>query len=747
MPLVINITKKVFLFLTLTVLIVGPFATLISQSSAAGTPEQECEISGGTWNTQDDRCVSNAPANNFFDTAAPNGIREDIGCSSAGGWATCLSWIVYWIGPGLASLIAGLAAHFFDIVTHLSLDSNAYALDFLSMAWETVRDLANIAFIFILIYIAITIMLEADSANAMKMLATLVVMAVLVNFSFFITRVVIDGGNILGVQFYNRISADSLSKQDLSGRSTSGVKDLTSPILNTVAPQKLFNEPTFRAWATQPGVWGLTILITLSFLFISIAIIYWILAFAFLQAGIKFLLRTVGLWFVIIAAPLAFAARVLTNNKVARGWYDKWQYSLVSFSLYPAVFLFVYWIIATVSKAITGDNIYTSIFSGLSNTANQTIGFTLLLAITDVFIRMGIVIAMLYYGMKATDAIVMEGGTMASTITNKVRGFTTGAAKKVATKTYSGAKYVGGSAVGYGYRKSVGKWANDLDESLKTSRKANQDTFYGRMAYRARKKVLEPAADVRFGGVKSYTELHDYKEKRAVDQSKNIRDIENTEKTLRTEERIKLEERQVLAAVGTPGVTWGAKDTARLADLQKDKEKDEQRINELSTREIETIDPKALATIAAVLKENQIKKIESSNHFNEKEKETIIKEYHEKSPDAPQQKATKELELLKKIHAALKHPTVAPALQQNIVKKISSGENISGKDIKEVLEELDDKITAMDATIQAKGSGKGGAKAEERAELGNLKRLKSHIETLDAQRAKTPEGQVKTKKP
>ena len=115
--------------------------------------------------------------------------------------------VVYYVGPGLATPFAWVGAAFFSIVVQLSLTSSAYALDFLAQGWTVVRDLANMTFIFILIFIALTIMFRAGTPGTIKTLATVVVVALLVNFSFFFTRVVIDAGNLLAVQFYNAIEA------------------------------------------------------------------------------------------------------------------------------------------------------------------------------------------------------------------------------------------------------------------------------------------------------------------------------------------------------------------------------------------------------------------------------------------------------------------------------------------------------------------------------------------------------------
>src|SRR6185369_3602202 len=105
---------------------------------------------------------------------------------------------------------AYVAAYFFDWSISLSLNGTAYALDFVSQGWTTARDIGNMAFLFILLYIAFKIMFEAETNETVHMLVVVIVIALLVNFSFFFTRLAIDAGNILAIQFYNAIDAPSI---------------------------------------------------------------------------------------------------------------------------------------------------------------------------------------------------------------------------------------------------------------------------------------------------------------------------------------------------------------------------------------------------------------------------------------------------------------------------------------------------------------------------------------------------------
>ena len=72
--------------------------------------------------------------------------------------------------------------------------------------WGISRDIVNMFLIFILLYIAIATILQVSGYGAKELLATLIVIAFLVNFSLVITKMIIDASNVLAVGFYNAFS-------------------------------------------------------------------------------------------------------------------------------------------------------------------------------------------------------------------------------------------------------------------------------------------------------------------------------------------------------------------------------------------------------------------------------------------------------------------------------------------------------------------------------------------------------------
>jgi hypothetical protein len=320
--------KQFCITAALMLIVFSPFSQLVSTAHAEPGPTAANPA-------LDSRA---APSNNP-DPAATNpnsqqlGVGVDnsskFGCDLSTAWsagtgntfAICLTNVVYIFTVGIGSGFAYVAAYFFDWAIQLSLNSAAYTLTFISQGWTTARDIANMAFLFILLYIAFVVMFQADTVGTVQMLIVVVVIALLVNFSFFFTRLAIDAGNILAIQFYNAIQAPSIDSTvqsqnpsfarvgtiEASFGSALGAgntKDLTASIMGMLQLQNLFNTDSFRAFIGDGKSSGFMVTtIALSFLYIAAAIMFWLLTVAFVANGVKFLVRIVVLWFLIIASP------------------------------------------------------------------------------------------------------------------------------------------------------------------------------------------------------------------------------------------------------------------------------------------------------------------------------------------------------------------------------------------------------------------------------------------------------------
>ncbi len=378
-------------------------------------------------------------------------------------WAICFSNVVYVFTVGLMSIFAYIGAFVFDTAIQITLQSVTYSQYFLTQSWAAVRDLANMIFIFLLVYLAITVILQAETQGTMKMLAGIIIAALLINFSFFFTRLVIDGGNLLALQFYNAIEAPSLteSAQNSTGvvgtsvtnlashlTSNGSVKDLTRGIMDVIGVQSLVGSGSFSQFAKQENVGFWTVLITLTFVYIAVAAILAMLAFTFIAVGVKFIVRIVVLWLTIIASPLAFVLGAIYDRSKADRFKvrERWLGSLIEYSFYPAVFLFLFWIINFFANGLSsGGSVLTAALQEASGASGRGAPFVIASVVAGISIRLGIIIALMYMAMRVSDSFAKTGykafDSTVSKYGGKVGGWVVGAAALAGRNTAGRAGY------------------------------------------------------------------------------------------------------------------------------------------------------------------------------------------------------------------------------------------------------------------------------------------------------------------
>lgn len=393
----------------------GPYYAPNTSPSAATNPP----ASQG-WGNQTNQTVNGG--------AAPN-------CASL---TTCAGYMMYVVGPGFASYVAAAGAYFFDYVVKISLNSTAYALDFITTSWTLLLSLGNMFFIFILIYLAFIIMLRAETARTMQILAWVIAMALLINFSFFFTRVVIDAGNILGTQFYNGILTELYGKpenaQTLGATNGTGDPnapvDITQGIAKAIGAEQLLGPQSFSTIQSQLAgdqAWGT--LIILFVIFVATAAMFWMLGLSLIMVGIKFFIRIVGLWLVIIVSPLAFIANALPQT---RPYFNMWLKTLVGFSFYAPVFLLMFYILNLFVTSLAGNGtlvgqLFNSTAGAYGVASGATPTYVLVSGIANVAIRMTFVIAMIYIMLKVSDWVMEQSGGMAMNFMNRWSGAIAGA--------------------------------------------------------------------------------------------------------------------------------------------------------------------------------------------------------------------------------------------------------------------------------------------------------------------------------
>jgi len=111
------------------------------------------------------------------------GITDE---SSPGG---CLPVFSYYVLYTPTAWLISVAGAFFDRMIVFSLDKDTIDFKFANEGWRLTRDLANIGFILILLYISFLTILQGGGATLRPLVARVIIVALLINFSLFFTMV------------------------------------------------------------------------------------------------------------------------------------------------------------------------------------------------------------------------------------------------------------------------------------------------------------------------------------------------------------------------------------------------------------------------------------------------------------------------------------------------------------------------------------------------------------------------------
>lgn len=290
----------------------------------------------------------------------------------------------------LFGVLLWIASSIFDLSVYFSVVKfkDLIQIGTVDTIWRVMRDLANLTFIFILLYIAIGVIFDLQSvgSKAQRMIVNVIIIALLVNFSGFIVRVVVDASNVVAYEFYSRMSYDPQASEDWADSSWA------NPNLGTALISKLnlgsHVIPVEKATDALPA----SKTTRLGFMQIVLGaiggvIIILMASFVLLAAAIMFMIRMVVLLLVYVLSPVALVCKLIPKME---GQYTKWKDALVKQSFYAPAFMIPLFGVF----AILGEN-------GLSTLVGSLGVGTGLMALTAVqLIVMGMIVSCIFIAQK-----------------------------------------------------------------------------------------------------------------------------------------------------------------------------------------------------------------------------------------------------------------------------------------------------------------------------------------------------------
>ncbi len=306
------------------------------------------------------------------------------------------------------------------------------------IGWKVLRDIANIVFIFIALWSGISITLGINAEKAWGLLAQMVLVALFINFSLFITKTVIDASNIAALHFYRLMVADP-------GGDTLPQHNVSEAFMNGLKLQTLYNsqaigkDTNYGGSVLQTGQqksqlnwWNITLISIFGSIFMLIA------AFVFLAAAIMFVIRTVTLMMLMLLSPLAFVAWLLPG---AQGLASEWWHKLWSQSFFAPLYMaLAYVVVATIQSNAFSTYLRDASFAAAltsNGAAPGSMGIIFNFVIMSALL-IGCLLVAQKLGATGSGMMMKVGGKLAGMGTGLVKAGTVGFAGSL------GAKYLGG---------------------------------------------------------------------------------------------------------------------------------------------------------------------------------------------------------------------------------------------------------------------------------------------------------------
>jgi len=291
-------------------------------------------------------------------------------CAKAGTGAATVLWALLWfiIPFGLISVVfAGLSQYLMDWVLDwdltytnpLSPDPAGYIL---KTGLDITLPLANIVILLAFLVIALATILRIETYGMKKLLPTLIIIALLINFAPTILGVIVDGANLLMKFFLNPLGGAFDTFSTFS-------KNLTAPLIvsaGLIATNAALQDVQIQVPIVGGIVSGIKAIgaaaltfftIKPLFLTITISLFSLLSGMTFLCFAFLFIVRYFKIWIAVILSPVYIALYILPGT---RKYFQQWWNDFIKWALIGIVGAFYLYIGSQIYKAST------SLFPGLN---------------------------------------------------------------------------------------------------------------------------------------------------------------------------------------------------------------------------------------------------------------------------------------------------------------------------------------------------------------------------------------------
>ncbi|MEY4440785.1 MAG: hypothetical protein RLY49_411 [Candidatus Parcubacteria bacterium] len=438
----------------------------------------------GTWQNLIDNGWNNVPAVNVAAWAMGT-TTSGVGTPALSCTLNPLACIVStgaWFSVQIFSLILYLSGGIFDFIIQQTVLSQTLINNLESsilVAWKIVRDLSNIIIVFSLLYLGIKTIIDGQGFADKKTLISVIIVAILINFSLVFTRAVFDVSNLIGAQIGEQIKFnDQTSTQ-------SGITSISAGLVKMIRPASNMNfisDPSKDGWGQLWDKVQVAIFTNITIIAVSVILL-----------GSCFLLLYRFLIFIVlmISSPFGLVAKFLPWFK---GMGDSWWKMLKTQAIVlPAFLLTLYVSILFVGKLSSQFAVGTVSFNLSGGTLEQVANNLVLFCINFLLIIGFLILPLIVPGKigAAGAGIMTSAGNWTM---NKVRTMPQIAARGAASTTARSGRYL----VGDKLATSIGGSTKEKKEALQQRARGNGlDAFIARQRLKQSESLKDKTYDVR----------------------------------------------------------------------------------------------------------------------------------------------------------------------------------------------------------------------------------------------------------
>ncbi len=221
----------------------------------------------------------------------------------------------------------------------------------INASWTVFRDLANIMIIGIFVFIAISLILGVKEYGQKRLVARVLIVAVLINFSLLFAKIMIDASNYIAFDVYQSTAATACA-----GKTTTGPQGISDRFLCPLGITSIWDTRQITDSVARNKNGGAV----MAFMFGLLGgIMLAGVAVVLLYGAFLIVSRTIVLILLMMIAPIAFASYLMPNleGTPVVGWKGWWKALFNNAVFAPLLVIFLTISIFIVSKASTQTNI------------------------------------------------------------------------------------------------------------------------------------------------------------------------------------------------------------------------------------------------------------------------------------------------------------------------------------------------------------------------------------------------------